>query len=145
LAPDPSQKAQLRLDLKLLSKLIYELNIARHHTITYPAGHPVIGQSVRQALSYLGQLQPENGLLSLGISKDKLVIGQTILDEKNPVFREFASHFFDHGIAAATFSRDHRPKQGGGSGSRRAAATNQSSRYRWNPGQTHRLQRLRHI
>lgn len=96
---------QLRLDLKLLSKFIYELNIARHHTITYPANHPVIGQSVRQALSYLEQLQPENGFLTLGVSKNKLVIGQTILDEKNPVFKEFASHFFNHGIAVVTLQQ----------------------------------------
>jgi hypothetical protein len=102
LPPYPSQKVQLRLDLKLLSKFIYELNIARHHTLTYPAGHPVIGQSVHQALAYLEQLQPEKGLLSIGISKNKLVIGQTLLDEKNPVFREFAAHFFGHGIAVVT-------------------------------------------
>ncbi len=104
--PYPSQKAQLRLDLKLLSKFIYELNIARHHTITYPADHPVIGQSVRQALAYLGQLQPENGLLSLGISKNKLVISQTVLDDKNPVFNEFATHFFSHGIAVVTLHQN---------------------------------------
>lgn len=104
--PYPSQKALLRLDLKLLSKFIYELNIARHHTITYPANHPVIGQSVRQALSYLEKLQPENGLLSLGVSKDKLIIGQTVLDDKNPVFREFAFHFFNHGIAAVTLHQN---------------------------------------
>lgn len=104
--PYPSQKARLRLDLKLLSQFIYELNIARHHTITYPANHPVIGQTVRQALSYLEKLRPENGLLSLGVSKDKLVIGQTVLDEKNPVFREFASHFFNHGIATVTLHQN---------------------------------------
>lgn len=109
--PYPSQKAQLRLDLKLLSKFIYELNIARHHTVTYPASHPVIGQSVQKALSYLEQLQPENGLLSLGISKDKLVAGQTILDEKNPVYKEFASHFFNHGIAVITLHQNLPEKQ----------------------------------
>ncbi len=106
LPPYPSQKIQLRLDLKLLSKFIYELNIARHHTLTYPAEHPIIGQSVRLALSFLEQLQPEKGILSLGISKDKLLIGQTVLDEKNPVFREFATHFFSHGIAVVTLQQN---------------------------------------
>ncbi len=106
LPPYPSQKVQLRLDLKLLSKFIYELNIARHHTLTYPAGHPIIGQSVRRALSFKEQLQPEKGLLSLGISKDKLLIGQTVLDEKNPVFREFAIHFFSHGIAVVSLHQN---------------------------------------
>ena len=104
--PYPSQKDQLRLDLKLLSKLIYELNIARHHTLTYPAGHPLIGQSVRMALAFLEQLQPETGHLSLGISKNKLVIGQTVLDEKNPVYKEFATHFFGHGIAVVTLQQN---------------------------------------
>lgn len=104
--PYPSQKAQIRLDLKLLSKFIYELNIARHHTLTYPAEHPIIGQSIRQALDFLKQLQPEKGVLSLGISKNKLLIGQTILDERNPVFREFATHFFNHGIAVVTLQQN---------------------------------------
>ncbi len=104
--PYPGQKTQLRLDLKLLGKFIYELNIARHHTVTYPANHPVIRQSVQQALSYLEQLKPENGLVSLGVSKDKLVVGQTILDEKNPVYKEFASHFYNHGIAIVTLHQN---------------------------------------
>ena len=106
LPPYPSQKAQIRLDLKLLSKFIYELNIARHHTLTYPAEHPIIARSIRHALDFLKQLQPEKGVLSLGISKNKLLIDQTSLNEKNPVFREFATHFFNHGIAVVTLQQN---------------------------------------
>jgi len=111
LPPYPNQKMQLRLDLKLLSKFIYELNIARHHTATYPAEHPIISQSVRRALNFLKQLQPEKGLLALGISKNKLLIDQTVLDEKNPVFREFATHFFSHGIAVICLQQNLDEKQ----------------------------------
>lgn len=108
--PYPSENASLRLDLKLLAKFVYELNIARHHTATYPSDHPVIKQSTDQALGYLKQLKPENGALSLGISKNKLAIGATFLDERNPVFREFASHLFSHGIAVFTL-RQHLDRQ----------------------------------
>lgn len=97
--PYPCHSQLLRLDLKLLTKLIYELNIARHHTVTYPAGHPVIIQAIDRALLYLRQLQPEGGALALGIVKHKLTIGRNVLQEQNPVFREFASHYFSHGVA----------------------------------------------
>lgn len=108
--PYPSKNAPLRLDLKLLAKFVYELNIARHHTATYPAGHPVIEQSIDRALDCLKQLKPENGALSLGISKNKLAIGATFLDVQNPVFREFATHLFSHGIAVVTL-RQHLDRQ----------------------------------
>lgn len=104
--PYPSQEKQLSLDLKLLTKFIYELNIARHHTVTYPADHPVITQSIHRSLAHLSQLQPENGLLSLGISKNKLAVGRVFLDEKNPVLREFAAHLFSHGIAVITLQQN---------------------------------------
>lgn len=103
--PYPSKSASLRLDLKLLAKFVYELNIARHHIVTYPNDHPVIKQSIDRALGYLKQLKPENGALSLGISKNKLAIGATFLDEQNPVFREFATHLFSHGIAVVTLQQ----------------------------------------
>ncbi|MEZ4600429.1 MAG: hypothetical protein R2940_11640 [Syntrophotaleaceae bacterium] len=102
--PDTVDRNQvLRLDLKLLTKFIYELNIARHHSLSYPTGHPLIRASIDRALDLLQQLSPERESFSIGITSDSLWYGSTPLDQKNPVFRDFAHHLFSRGGALITF------------------------------------------
>jgi hypothetical protein len=43
--------------------------------------------------------------MTLGVAKDTLLVGQDYLDQKNPVYRDFALSMSQRGIAAVTFIR----------------------------------------
>ncbi|RNC66043.1 MAG: HEAT repeat domain-containing protein [Desulfuromonadales bacterium] len=94
------------VDVKELASFVYELNIARRHRVTYPENHPVIAASADKILAILERLLEHHDRVSLGVTKNALLLGGTILDRANPVFRDFATVLFTHGIVAITFHRD---------------------------------------
>ena len=91
----------LDLDTMLLSKVVFALNIARHHIATYPPEHPVIATSLDKFLNYLGELLEFREELTIGVARDTLLIGAGILERKTDEFAaplypgpviEFVSH-----------------------------------------------------
>jgi HEAT repeats len=88
------------LDTKLLANLIYELNIARRHLITYPRGHPVVAATLQKVLFLTGGIFEISDEITLGVAKDTLMLGAEFLDRNNPVFRDFARCLFSHSVAA---------------------------------------------
>ncbi len=93
------------LDTRMLSDFIYELNIARRHLSTYPAGHPMIDASTEKVVALLQNLFEFRQEIGFGVAKDTLMFEGNWLDRKNPVYRDFASFLFQRGIAAIHFSR----------------------------------------
>lgn len=94
---------ELPIDTKLLSEAVIELNISRKNVGIYPPGHIQITRSIDRAyviLKRLFEIRPE---MTLGVAKDTLLVGQDYLDQKNPVFRDFALSMHQQGIAAVTF------------------------------------------
>ena len=91
------------LDARLLNEAVIELNISRKNVGIYPPGHVQITNSIDRAFAILQRLFDIRSEMTLGIAKDTLLIGQDYLDQKNPVYRDFALSLNQQGIAAVTF------------------------------------------
>ena len=93
------------IDPKQLARLVVELNIARKQILSYPPGHPLIRESSLKALFFLQKALESCPLVTLGVSRDSLWLGDHFLDKKHPVFRDFASALFAQEIASVSFYR----------------------------------------
>ncbi len=97
---------ELALDTRLLSDFIFELTISRRCVTSYPKGHPLIQASMKRVMNLLGQLLEYRKEITLGVARNSLIFEQKLLDQKNPVYRDYAKILFSHGIAALTFERN---------------------------------------
>lgn len=97
------EQGQLPLDARLLSEAVIELNISRRNVAVYPPGHPAVERSLARAhalLLKLLELRPE---ITIAVARDTLVIDESSLDRRNPVYREFALHLSRLGVVSVTF------------------------------------------
>jgi HEAT repeat protein len=98
---DKSKK--IPVDAKLLSDAIIELNISRRSVGLYPRDHPIIKESLVRAFDFLRNLFELSHDITLAVAKDVLMVGDFVLDARNPVFKEFAMSLHRKGIATVTF------------------------------------------
>lgn len=91
------------LDTQILSDFIYDLNIARRQLSLYPLGHPQIISSSNTVLNILKKLCQFREVITLGIAPEALVFEGNWLDEKNPVYRDFARFLSSLDIASISF------------------------------------------
>ncbi len=98
------ERERLPLDARLLSESIIELNISRRNVAIYPRGHPLVEKSLNRAFELLKGLLDLRPEMTLAVAKDTLVVDNSYLDKKNPVYRDFALHLNRIGIASVTFS-----------------------------------------
>ncbi len=96
---------ELPIDTRLLSETVIELNISRKNVSIYPPGHVQITRSIDRAFEILQKLFEIRSEMTLGVAKDTLLVGQDYLDQRNPVYRDFALSMNQQGIAAVTFIR----------------------------------------
>ena len=89
-APQKSTERELPIDTRLLSEAVIELNISRKNVGIYPPGHIQITRSIDRAYEILQRLFEIRPEMTLGVAKDTLLVGQDYLDQRNPVFRDFA-------------------------------------------------------
>lgn len=100
--PHPAER-EIPLDTRLLSDAVIELNISRKNVGIYPPGHLQITKSIDRAYDVLVKLFEIRQEMTLGVAKDILFVGQDYLDQKNPVYRDFALSLSHQGVAAVTF------------------------------------------
>jgi len=93
------------LDTELLSEAVIELNISRKNVGIYPPGHIQIAKSIERTYQILQNMLEIRAEMTLGVAKDTLLVGQDYLDQKNPVYRDFALSMSQHEIASVTFIR----------------------------------------
>ena len=96
---------ELPIDTRLLSETVIELNISRKNVSIYPPGHIQITRSIDRAFEILQKLFEIRSEMTLGVAKDTLLVGHDYLDQRNPVYRDFALSMNQQGIAAVTFVR----------------------------------------
>ena len=105
-ASDPKEAPKEQpIDTRLLSETVIELNISRKNVSIYPPGHIQITRSIDRAFDILQKLFEIRSEMTLGVAKDTLLVGQDYLDQRNPVYRDFALSMNQQGIAAVTFVR----------------------------------------
>jgi hypothetical protein len=103
--PQPQRVREIPLDTQLLSEAVIELNISRKNVGIYPPGHIQITKSIDRAYEILQKMFEIRAEMTLGVAKDTLLVGQDYLDQKNPVYRDFALSMNQQEIAAVTFIR----------------------------------------
>ncbi|NTW68129.1 MAG: hypothetical protein HGB21_17740, partial [Nitrospirae bacterium] len=104
--PKPqAPEREVPIDTRLLSDAVIELNISRKNVSIYPPGHLQITKSIDRAFEVLMKMFEIRQEMTLGIAKDTLFVGQNYLDQRNPVYRDFALSLNQQGIAAVTFLR----------------------------------------
>lgn len=91
------------LEAQLFSEVVLELNIARKNVSSYPKGHPLIKATVEKAFNLLKKFLSSKNEITIGVAKDTLLVGEDYLDQKNPVFRNFALALNRKAIASVTF------------------------------------------
>lgn len=99
----PGGQEQLAMDARLLSEAVIEFNISRKNVGLYPPGHIRITQAIDSAYGHISKLFEYRPNITLGITKNSLIIDNKALDSRNPVYRECARSFHDLGIAGITF------------------------------------------
>jgi HEAT repeat protein len=103
--PPQTSERDVPLDTRLLSDAVIELNISRKNVGIYPPGHIQITKSIDRAFEVLLKLFEIRQEMTLGVAKDTLFVGQNYLDQRNPVYKDFALSMNQQGIAAVTFVR----------------------------------------
>jgi hypothetical protein len=104
-SPAPPVQKEIPIDTRLLSEAVIELNISRKNVGIYPPGHLQITKSIDRAYGILQKLFEIRAEMTLGVAKDTLLVGQDYLDQKNPVYRDFALSMNQQEIASVTFIR----------------------------------------
>jgi len=99
------QKMSAPLDTKQIAETVLELNITRKNVQIYPLGHEQVRQSIEKTYQTLLKTLAIHTELSLGIAKNSLMIGDSLLDPDNAVFKEFAKALSLRGIASLTFEK----------------------------------------
>lgn len=92
------------LDTRLLGQAVIELNIARKNCSIYPSGHVQLSRSIDRAYQALIKVLETVPRVTLGSAKDCLFVGDHSLDQKNPVFKDFALALYSRDMAAIGFS-----------------------------------------
>ena len=97
------QSEKVPLDARLLSDAIIELNISRRNVSIYPPNHPSVDRSLSRAFALMEKLFELRPEITLAVAKDTLIIDDSYLEKKNPVYREFALQLSGLNIASVTF------------------------------------------
>ena len=97
--------------LKLIAKLILEMNITRKKIAFYPNGHPEVNEQIEKLKLLLTEIFKNRKKISLGIAKDKIFFEDILLDPKNPGIKELAELLFNNGIIFLTISSEITPEE----------------------------------
>ena len=89
-------------DIGIISRLIQSINIAIGKASAYPEGHPLVKEAMQQIEDVLSGLFNHQNQLKLGIAKNAIILGTTVLEPENQRFQSFAGSLFRHGIVGLT-------------------------------------------
>ena len=88
-----------------LTELLIELSIALQKFAIYPAGHPMLANTIERLERRLLPLLDSRDALSLGVAHTQLVIEGIATDEGNAVLRELAQRLHHHHLGAIKIVR----------------------------------------
>jgi hypothetical protein len=88
-----------------LSVFLVQFSIALHKHSTYPPGHPQLATALDSVLDRLDDLFREREVLSIGVSKQQLLIEGVATDSANPVLRELAQRLHRQQLGAIRLMR----------------------------------------
>lgn len=87
-----------------LSAFLVQLSIALHKSATYPPRHPLVAGAVDVATKSLTELLCRRPVLSLGVTRNQLLIDGEGTDPSHPVLRELAQRLYRRHLGGVTFT-----------------------------------------
>ncbi len=88
-----------------LTEFLVELSVAMHKHAIYPAGHPLLRQSVDAVHHSLLALLQDRPALSIGVARRQLIIEGVATGAVHPLLGELAGKLHRHHIGAVKFLR----------------------------------------
>lgn len=98
-----------KFDKKRLSDVLYHLNITRKNFLIYPPDHVQTKQSIKKCHALLCDLLELAPKITIGVAKDRLFVGSTLITDKGPIIKELALAIRNHELAGITFYREISP------------------------------------
>ena len=102
--PDGQSKSVTSLSRDLADFLV-EFSIVLHKRSMYPAGHPHLRDSAERFARRLNALLGNRDSVTLGVARNRLVIGAVTTDPKNALLRDLAQRLHRHRVAAVHLTR----------------------------------------
>ncbi len=88
-----------------LADFLVEFSIVLHKRSLYPPGHPFLEWSAVRFADRLERLLGTRESVTLGVARDRLVIGTAATDPANALLRDLAQRLHRHRLAAVEFGR----------------------------------------
>ena len=95
-----------KLDKKRLSDLLYHMNITRKNFLIYPPDHIQTKQSLQKCHAVLHDLLESAPKITIGVAKDKLLVGNVLIKDKSNIIKELALSAGKHDMACITFCKE---------------------------------------
>ena len=92
-------------DIDKLKELATTFNIVRKQMQLYPKGHPIIQQPLEKFYNLLKELLEKKHVITLGVSKDFLLIEEIPISLKESIFKDLESVFLNLNIESLTFEK----------------------------------------
>ena len=89
-----------------LSDFLVELSIAMQKHAIYPAGHPLLKDTVDGVMRKIALLLVDREALAIGIARRQLIIEGVGTDPNHPLLKELAGRLHKHNLGAVKFLRD---------------------------------------
>jgi hypothetical protein len=103
---DPaSPKKPILIDTRRLAEALIEFNIARKNISIYPSTHAQVRLSVTRAHGMLCRLFRTTPEIKLGVAENRIIVDESIMDPKNPVYAQLAEAFKRHGIVTVSMQQ----------------------------------------
>ena len=88
-----------------LSDFLVELSIAMQKHAIYPAGHPLLKDTIDGVMRKIALLLVDREHLSIGIARRQLIIEGVGTDPNHPLLKELSSRLHKHNLGAVRFSQ----------------------------------------
>ena len=96
---------------QLAAAFVAELIICRRVIQSYPESHPSITAKLGKVINRLAPLVAGGGTLTLGITRDGLILNKEFLESANAKFGEYANILASFGIIAISFTEALQPEE----------------------------------
>jgi hypothetical protein len=88
------------IDASVFSDLVTDLNICRRNFRAYPKGHPLVETSLDKTIQTYNRLFVHAHTLTVGVSRDRLLIGDNDSDSKNICLKTLHPHYMNAALVS---------------------------------------------
>ncbi|MFH1028445.1 MAG: hypothetical protein V1791_10625, partial [Pseudomonadota bacterium] len=99
-----------RAELHQAATFAADLIVCRSHIQFYPDSHPAVSTILKKTLGRLEPLLADGKPLTLGVTRQGLLLNEALIEPNNVKFREYAALLASFGIIAISFTAEIQPE-----------------------------------